>query len=148
MEVPPKELFSVHEGEPIRDWATLAKELESFQPSLLKVWKDQYDCWKHHYQRFRDYEQTAFFVATEQGEVPQPSEPVMRLHRRSLLALLKSGEQLAELLLALPLEHDEAQERFEWNRRIRTLLESLQETLELWHPVNVERVQQRKEIFS
>lgn len=146
----PKELFAVHEGEPIRDWATLTKELEEFQPSLLKIWKEQYECWKHNYQRFRDYEQSAFFVATEEGAVPAPSEPVMRLHRRALLALLKSGEQCSELLLSLPLENDDeaAQERLDLNRRIRTLLDSLQEGLELWHPVNVERVQQNKAVWG
>ena len=148
MEGGKKDLFAVPDGDPIHDWATLAKELEAYQPSLFKVWKTEYDCWKHHYQRFRDYEHTTLFTADESGGVPKPREEVMRLHRRSVLALLQSGQVCADLLLALPLEGDEAHERLEWQRRIKTLLESLQETLELWHPVNMERVKQRHAIFN
>jgi hypothetical protein len=145
---PKKDLFAVSDGDPVRDWATLSKELEAFEPSLLKVWKAEYECWKHHYQRFRDYEQISLFPTTELEIPPLPQDSVMRLHRRALLALLQSGEKCAELLRELPLENDDAQERLDWKRRIRTLLESLQETLELWHPVNAERVQQRKAMLS
>jgi hypothetical protein len=141
------DLFAVHD-DPIRDWASLAKDLEGFQPSLLKVWKTEYECWKHHYQRFRDFEAATLFTIDEAGNLPKPQEGVMRLHRRCVLALLQSGEICAQILLALNLEGDEAQERLELKRRIRTLLDSLQETLELWHPVNVERVEQGKAIFK
>ena len=143
-----EDLFTVQDGDPVREWTALAKELEAFQPSLLGRWKQEYDCWKHHYQRFRDYEQKTLYTATEHGEVPKPSDQVMRLHRRVILALYQSGEQCADQLESLPLEGDEAQERLTMQSRIRTLLESLQETLELWHPVNTERVEQRKAAFN
>jgi hypothetical protein len=145
---PPKDLFAVHEGDPIREWASLARELENFQPSLLKQWKDEYECWKHHYQRYRDFEQKTLFTPTEEGDVPKPSEMVMRLHRRALLALLQSGEKCSEHLRSLDLEGEEAQERLDWDRRLRTLLEALQETLEIWHPVNAERIEERKLKFG
>jgi len=145
---PPKDLFSVHDGDPIREWTALARELEGFQPSLLKQWKDEYECWKHHYQRFRDYEQKTLFTATEEGATPKPSETVMRLHRRALLALLQSGEHCSANLRSLELEGEEAQERLVWDRRFRTLLDSLQESLEIWHPVNAERTEERKAMFG
>ncbi len=142
------DLFTVHEGDPTREWTALAREFEAFQPSFLKRWREDYDCWKHHYQRFRDSEEKTLYTATEQGGITKPSDQVMRLHRRALLSLLQSGEQCSEQLDALPLENDEAQERLVLTRRIRTLLEALQEALELWHPVNQERAEQRKEAFK
>jgi hypothetical protein len=145
---PTTDLFAIADNNPVRDWATLAKELEAFRPSLFNVWKKEYDCWKYHYQRFRDYEQATLFTAEDNGDIPKPSDDVMRQHRRAVLALFQSGEICADLLLALPLEGEQAQERLEWKRRLRTLLDSLQETLELWHPVNLERSKQRHAIFK
>lgn len=142
------DLFAVQDGDPIREWTALAKELETFQPTLLGRWKQEYDCWRHHYQRFRDCEQKTLYTATKEGEIPKPSEHIMRLHRRSVLALLQSGEQCADQLDLLPLEGEEAKERLDLVRRIRTLLDALQESLELWHPVNMERVEQKKAIFN
>ena len=143
----PKELFSI-QADPVRDWATLAKELESFEPSLLRVWKTEYECWKHHYGRFRDFEQATLFSVDDIGALNAVPEDAMRMHRRCNLALMQSGEICAQTLIALNLDGGDAQERLELKRRIRTLLDSLQETLELWHPVNIERVAQRKVIFS
>lgn len=142
------DLFAVQDSDPMREWIALAKQIESFQPSLLKRWKDEYDCWKHHYQHFRDSEQKTFFTQEEDGSLPRTSDQVMRLHRRSLLALWQGGEKCADQLLALPLEGEEAQERLDWQRRLHTLLEALQETLELWHPVNAERIEERKALFA
>jgi len=148
MAVPPKDLFSVEGSDPIRDWTALAKDLESFQPSLFKLWQKDYDCWRHHYQRFRDFEQATLFTAAEDGDSPKPSEQIMRLHRRALIALMQSGGLCSEQLLALPLDGEDAQERLVWERRLRTLVESLQESLELWHPVNLERSDERRTFLS
>jgi hypothetical protein len=145
---PSPDLFALQDGDPVRDWSVLTKELESFQPSLLRLWKDQYAAWKHNYQRFRDAEQKTLFTQDEAGEMPQPSEQVFRWHRRALLALFHSGELCADQLASLNLEGEDAQERLDWTRRIRTLLDSLQETLELWHPVNMERIEEKKAIFA
>ncbi|MCE9612366.1 MAG: hypothetical protein K8R23_19375 [Chthoniobacter sp.] len=144
---PPKDLFAVHDGDPIREWAALTRELETFQPSLLKQWKDEYECWKHHYQRFRDSEEKTLFTATDEGQSPKPSETVMRLHRRALLVIMQSGEQCSEHLRSLDLNGEEAQERLVWDRRLRTLLEALQENLEIWHPVNAERTEEERKLM-
>ena len=141
-------VFAVTNGDPIADWTGINTEMDSFQPSLLAVWKKEYECWRHHYQRFRDAEQKTFYVATDRGETPQPVDAVVRLHRRALLSLFHSGELTADHLLALPLVGEEAQERLDCERRLRTLLESLQETLELWHPVNMERIEEKKALFA
>src|SRR3954468_13337285 len=145
---PPQELFTISQ-DPVRDWATLAKELEAFDPSLLAVWKTNYECWKHHYVRFRSFEQDTFFEIGEDGVLKHVAEDALRMHRRCLLTLMQSGEICAQTLIALELQNEDAQqERLQLKRRIRTLLDSLQETLELWHPVNVERAVQRKVIFK
>jgi hypothetical protein len=144
----PEQLFSVP-NDPVYNWAALAKELEGFKPSLLKIWMSEYECWKHHYRRFRDHEHVTLFKAVEGTDMaPKPNEQVMRFHRRALFALLQSGEQCAELLDKLKLENEEAQERLVLQRRIKILLESLQETLELWHPVNTESIERRTAILK
>src|SRR5438270_11508120 len=99
----PKELFSI-QADPVRDWATLAKELESFEPSLLRVWKTEYECWKHHYVRFRDFEQATLFSVDEIGALSAVPEDAMRMHRRCTLALMQSGEICAQTLIALNLD--------------------------------------------
>ena len=39
-------------------------------------------------------------------------------------------------LIALPIAGSDASERLEWKRRLECLLDSLQEAVDLWHPVN------------
>ncbi len=138
------ELFSVKQSDdPAHDWSGLVKELEKFAPSMLDQWKKDYECWKHQYSKFRQFEQDLIFTGNDAGEPAQLNEQLMRFHRRALFALLSSGERCAELLQEIPLDHESQQERYLWSKRIRVLLDSLQESLDTWHRVNAERVEKK-----
>lgn len=141
-----RDLFAVAGSDPVAEWAEMLKQCRKFEPSLLKLWKDEYEAWKHRYQLFRDQEQRTFYTATESGSVPSIPSEALRFHRATLLALMQAGESCETHLSALPLDGEEAQERLMCQRRIRTLLDSLQETFELWHPVNIERVEERRSL--
>jgi len=134
-----KDLFRV-ESDSLRDWGALVRDVEQFNPSLLSLWKEEYERWKHAYQRFRDCEEHTFFTADETGAARRLDENTLRFHRRAVLALLSSGEKCREHLNSLPLEGEEAQERLVFAKRAATLIDGLRETLEVWHPVNVERI--------
>jgi hypothetical protein len=134
------DLFAVDPHDPMRNWGALIADLEKHKPSPLKIWIGCYEEWKHCYQRFRDYEQHAFFTGDHTSEVPVIGEDTLRMHKRALFALLSSGERTLEVLLSLDLDdEEEARARMDWRKKIDCLLESLQEALELWHPVNRER---------
>jgi hypothetical protein len=143
------DLFSVDSDDHVRDWGALVKDIEKQRPSLLGLWKEEYDRWKHGYQRFRDCEEIAFFTPTEAGDLKPLEDQVLRFHRRAILALLGSGEKCETHLSQLALEDDEeSQDRLICLRRIRTLLDSLRESLDLWHPVNAERVTELRKMAS
>lgn len=138
-----KELFPV-QTDPLHDWGALVREIEQFKPSLLSLWKEEYDRWKHKYQRFRDAEEHSFFTADESGHAKRLDENTLRFHRMAVFALLSSAEKCREHLNALPLEGEDAQERLTLAKRASVLIEGLRETLEVWHPVNVERITELK----
>jgi hypothetical protein len=143
------DLFSVNTEDHVRDWGALVKDLERPSSSLLSIWKEEYDRWKHCYARFRECEEQEIFTADEKNQPKHLGEHVMRFHRRAILALLGSGEKCETQLSQLPLDDDEeSQERLACARRIRVLLDSLRESLDLWHPVNAERVTELRKMAS
>lgn len=130
------DMFSVDPSDPLTQWGGLIHDLEECKPSLLKTWLLSYEEWKGLYQRFRDYEQRSFYTGDVSGEIPVLSETILRFHRRAIFTLLSSGERCMDILIALPLQGGEAQDRLEWKRKMECLLDSLQEAVDLWHPVN------------
>ncbi len=134
------DLFTVDPKDPPRDWGTLVREFEKQDPSLLSIWREQYEKWKAEYTRFRAKEEETFFSAGEGQEPRRLDEGTLGFHRRGIIALLSSGEKCEANLVRLPLDDNEGQERSVCLRRIRVLLDSLRESLDLWHPVNAERV--------
>ncbi len=142
------DLFAVAQEDPVRDWGGLVRDFEKGTPTLLDVWKTTYDHWKHCYQRFRDCEEFTFYSADENGSAKVVPEPVLRFHRRAILALMSSGEKCQDHLNRLPLEGEEEQERLVLGKRMRVLIDSLRESLDLWHPVNAERVNELRQLAS
>jgi hypothetical protein len=144
------DLFAtINPNDQIRDWGALAKDLEKQEPSLLGLWKEEYDRWKHGYERFRACEEDAFFTADSHNQPKHIDEQLLRFHRRVIIALLGTGERCETHLSQLPLDgDDESQERLACERRIRVLLDSLRESLDLWHPVNAERVTELRKMAS
>lgn len=132
------DMFSVDPSDPLTQWGGLIHDLEECKPSLLNTWLVSYEEWKGLYKRFRDYEQRSLYSEDARGEIPVLGETLLRSHRRALFALLSSGERCMDTLIALPLQGGESQERLGWKRKLECLLDSLQEAVDLWHPVNRE----------
>ena len=128
--------------------APVLEAMEKQDPSLLGLWKEEYERWKHCYQRFRDHEEQAFFTGGQDNEPKHLDEHLLRFHRRVIIALLASGERCETHLSQLPLDDDEhLQDRITCDRYIRALLDSLRESL--WHPVkNAERVTELRKLAS
>jgi hypothetical protein len=131
---------------PLEDWQSLARDLERPGATLLEIWRKGYEEWKHGYERFRNFEERMFYEGDGAGNISQPDEKTMRLHRRCLFALMSSGEKCLESLMQLPVDREEVAEQMKYRSYAGVLIESLQESLDLWHPVNRERAD-RSEAF-
>lgn len=124
-------------------WASLAAELRAQSPSMLSEWENGYERWKSGYKRFRDREERLLFESGEDGGVPELREDLMNYHRRSLATLIDSGTAWLQELDRLALDSDEhKQHRLVLKRRINCLIESLQESMEIWHPIHETAKQQ------
>lgn len=145
----PRELFAVAPEEQIQDWGALVRELEKQEPSLLGLWKEEYEHWKNGYLRFRGCEEQAFFTVGGDHQPRILDDQILRFHKRAILALWASGEKCETHLSQLPLEDpQDAQDRLVFARRVRTLLDSLRESLDLWHPANAERSAELRKMAS
>jgi hypothetical protein len=129
------------------NWENLEKALLRTRLSPLDAWKEQYEDWKQLYGSFRAAEEQSFYSADASGKAVSPTVQEIRAHRQCITLLLHTGQQCLETLLKLPLDEEESKERHDWHLRMETLLISLREAMEIWHPANKQPVAKLKEIF-
>ena len=122
-------------------WSVLAQEIDQspIRATLVAYWKQAYDAWKKLYRHFRETEHKSFYAGTANNAPPQPNEGMLRKHRIAISSLMEKGEQLASLLdsvASVSTTKEEKDEAVECKMKIGNLLESLRESLVLWHPAN------------
>lgn len=113
------------------------------------VCRSMYDQWKTLYRSFRDLEQRSLYE--KDGKLPVPDEGILRGHRHCIAVLTQRGEELAHLFdqIASSLAGESRDSVLEMKIPLGVLLESLRETMELWHPANrPECPDELKDIFG
>ena len=143
-----QDLFTQAVDEPLHKWAVLEQELRQTKISPLEVWKEQYQRWKELYSRFREMEQATLYKAGEDGQPIKPSQQALRFHRQVITLLLHTGDACVEALVRLHLDDGDADERHNCHIRVETMLSSLRESLELWHPANKEKLDAIRNLFA
>jgi hypothetical protein len=118
-------------------WESLLGRAKSQVIDPSAVCRAMYDQWKTLYRSFRDLEKKSLYDA-EKGVLPKPNEGILRGHRHCIAVLTQRGEELAHLFdqIASSLSAETKDSVLEMKIPLGVLLESLRETMELWHPAN------------
>jgi len=127
------------------DWRRLERYLEHHTLSPLEGWKHIYEEWRAAYEYFRSLEQQALYGSRDANDPIGPNAETLHFHGKLLRLLLESGDRCLSFLMALTLRESEEMDRIEYNSRLYTLLDSLKESLILWHsaePASAQRIRQ------
>lgn len=119
-------------------WEMFAGRAQRMVVSPAAVCRILYEEWKKLYRQFRDLEGKALYGPDRKGALPSPDEGVLRGHRHSIAILVQRGEELAQLVdqIAGSLPAEERSAVHDLKIPLGVLLESLRESMELWHPAN------------
>jgi hypothetical protein len=129
------------------DWPQLELYLEHHTLSPLEGWKHIYEEWRAAYEYFRSLEQQTLYVSDEANDPIAPNVETLHFHGKLLRLLVESGERCLSFLVTLPLAESEEMERIEYNSRLYTLLDSLKESLILWHSAEPASAQSIRQLF-
>ena len=130
------------------DWRQLEIYLEHHTLSPLEGWKRIYEEWRAAYEYFRSLEQQTLYASGEANEPIAPNAETLHFHGKLLRLLVESGERCLSFLMTLTLGESEEMERIEYNSRLYTLLDSLKESLILWHSAEPASAQSIRQLFS
>jgi len=120
-------------------WEKFHRTVRDFHPSPVDGWRWLYGKWKTNYQSFRDLEKKSLYSVDEAGKASKADDGEMQAHRESISYLIWSGEMLSHQLDQISTVFDSKEEKEEAHTMkiaIGTLLESLRESMEIWHPAN------------
>ena len=98
-----------------------------------------YEEWKKLYRSFRDLEKQYLYAPPAgTATLKAPDEGSLRAHRHSIAVLTQRGEELAALFdqIASSAAANQKDALHELKFQVGILLESLRESMELWHPAN------------
>lgn len=119
-------------------WEALLGRAQNQVIDPTVVCKEMYQQWKNLYRAFRELEKKSLYEATKDGKLPSPNEGILRGHRHCIAVLTQRGEELAHLFdqIATGLSGDQKNTLHDMKIPLGVLLESLRETVEIWHPAN------------
>lgn len=127
-------LFNQEENQ----WEKFERNVRLFKPKPVDAWQYLYNQWKTLYRSFRDLEEKSLYSVDNRGKTIKADEGTSRSHRQSLAYLVFTGEALATQLDQITnlVEAEEKEDAHQMKIRMGTMLESLRESVELWHPAN------------
>ena len=119
-------------------WEALLGRAQSQVIDPTVVCKEMYQQWRNLYRAFRELEKKSLYEPTKEGKVQTPNEGILRGHRHCIAILTQRGEELAHLFdqIATGLSGDQKNTLHDMKIPLGVLLESLRETIEIWHPAN------------
>jgi hypothetical protein len=115
-------------------WSALWEYLVRRSSYEFDLWQRMYDQWKAAYGAFRALEQETLYSEDSSGQSMTPDSKDLQSHATAIPLLISAGEELQRILILLSEGRNNTD--FKWlseQTDLHTLLESLRESLALWH---------------
>ena len=115
-------------------WSALWEYLNRQSSTEFNLWQHMYGQWKAAYGAFRALEQETLYSQDSTGQPVPPDPNDLQSHARAIPLLISTGEELQRILVLLAEGRNNTD--FQWlseQTDLHTLMESLRESLSLWH---------------